>query len=44
VVAGNLHDVPFSLLYSVDESGSRAQLEATSGIEAGAFAAPARSC
>jgi hypothetical protein len=40
VLANNLYDVPFALLYRIDESGSHAQLEATSGIEAGASVAP----
>ncbi|MET0497498.1 MAG: GAF domain-containing sensor histidine kinase, partial [Steroidobacteraceae bacterium] len=36
----NLHDLPFTLIYIVDEDGERARLVASSGIQAGHPAAP----
>jgi signal transduction histidine kinase len=42
ILAGNPHDVPFALIYRVDESQAVATLEAAAGIAQGAPAAPAR--
>jgi signal transduction histidine kinase len=40
VLASNPRDVPFAMIYRVDEDASTACLEATSGIEAGTEASP----
>ena len=40
VLAANPLDVPFALIYSVDEARSTARLEVTAGIEAGTAASP----
>ncbi len=40
VLAANPLDVPFAMIYSVDEARSMARLEATVGIEAGTAASP----
>jgi PAS domain S-box-containing protein len=42
VLAANPQDVPFALIYRVDEAQSVALLEAAAGIEPGACAAPQR--
>ena len=39
-LAANPHDVPFVLIYLLDEDGKRAQLACASGLEAGDVAAP----
>jgi hypothetical protein len=41
-LASNPHDVPFALIYLVDEDTQHAQLVATTGLEFGNAAAPAR--
>ena len=40
VLAANLHDVPFAMIYSLDESEAVARLDATSGIAPGPGAPP----
>jgi signal transduction histidine kinase/CheY-like chemotaxis protein len=40
ILAGNPHDLPFALLYGVDEAGAKARLLGAAGIVAGAPAAP----
>ncbi|HEY4157342.1 MAG TPA: ATP-binding protein [Polyangiaceae bacterium] len=40
VLAGNPHDVPFALIYRVDEDRATAWLDAAVGIQAGSAAAP----
>jgi PAS domain S-box-containing protein len=40
VLASNPHDVPFALIYRVDEDRATARLDATVGIQAGSAAAP----
>jgi signal transduction histidine kinase len=40
VLAANPHDVPFALIYRVDEHRSGARLEAVAGIESGTAASP----
>ena len=46
ILAANPHDVPFAMIYRVDdridEDGASAELIATAGIEAGAVASPTR--
>ncbi|QDG53099.1 response regulator [Persicimonas caeni] len=42
VLADNRQDVPFALLYLVDEAQTAASLQATLGVEAGSAAAPRR--
>ena len=41
-LAANPHDVPFVLIYLLDEDGKRARLVCASGLEAGDAAAPER--
>ena len=40
VLEENQQDIPFALIYRVDDGGERAELVASSGIEIGAVAAP----
>jgi PAS domain S-box-containing protein len=40
VLRANLHDVPFSLIYRIDEERSVAELQSSSGIAAGSRGAP----
>ncbi len=40
VLGENTHDIPFAMIYRVDEARQNARLAATSGVEAGAAAAP----
>ena len=42
VLAANAYDVPFAVLYRIDESGQVAELESTAGIAAGSPAASSR--
>jgi signal transduction histidine kinase/DNA-binding response OmpR family regulator len=40
VLARNAHDVPFALIYRIDEAGAHAELKAVAGIHAGMAATP----
>ncbi|HEX7334068.1 MAG TPA: ATP-binding protein [Pyrinomonadaceae bacterium] len=40
ILSGNQHDIPFALVYLLDESGKRVRLMGTSGLEPGTMAAP----
>jgi len=40
ILSRNQHDIPFALVYLLDESGKRARLMGTSGLEPGTAAAP----
>jgi signal transduction histidine kinase/DNA-binding response OmpR family regulator len=40
VLAANPHDVPFALIYRIDESDGRARLTTVAGIQAGGAASP----
>ena len=40
VLAANPHDVPFALVYRIDESAGRARLASAAGIDAGVAASP----
>ena len=42
VLAANPHDVPFAMIYRIDEDGAAAELMATAGIEAGSGESPSR--
>ena len=40
ILSGNQHDIPFALVYLLDESGKHVRLMGTSGLEPGTAAAP----
>jgi signal transduction histidine kinase len=40
ILSGNQHDIPFALIYLLDESGKRARLMGISGLQPGTKAAP----